>query len=430
MPTRRARPTRSALLLLAALPLAGCDLVEPGDDAPEKITALPRALTVAERAVIESGNAFGLDLLREVAARDDRANVVLSPFSASMALGMTLNGADGATFEAMRTTLGFAGLDRAEINASYSGLIELLTTLDPTVRFDVANSVWSNEDAPVLEGFLRTVADAFGARTESRDFSDPATLAEINRWVEESTDGYIGRILDSLDPNLVMLLINAIFFEGSWTTEFDPERTTPGDFRRDDGTVVSVPMMSIRDTEFPVGGGADWSAIELPYGGEAFSMVLVVPGFDTTARELLTTLDEQRWSEITESLAARELDVLSMPKLTLTFDAFLNDALRAMGMDPAFRPGADFTRLSPVGDQLCIDFVRQKTFLEVDEEGTRAAAVTAVGIGPTSFNGLIVDRPFLLAIRERLSGTILFFGLIGDPTAEDPGPEPYERTCM
>ncbi len=414
-------------LLLAALAASGCDLVL-GPDETGEIEALPRALTLAEQTVIESGNAFGFDLLREVAARDDRANIVLSPLSATMALGMTLNGADGTTFDAMRETLEFAGLTQEEINASYAGLIELLTTLDPEVRFDIANAVWANEDVPIHDAFLQAVAQSFGARTESRDFTDPATLAAINAWVDDATDGLINKILDSLDPALVMLLVNAIYFEGAWTTEFDPSRTGPAPFFIDDADFVTVEMMSVRDTEFPASGGIDYSAVELPYGGEAFSMVVIVPeGPD--ARSFLADLDADKWDEIVEGLAARQLDVLSMPKLELSFDAYLNDALRAMGMDIAFEPGADFSRLSPSGRQLCIDFVRQKTFLEVDERGTRAAAVTAVGIGPTSFTGLIVDRPFLLAIRERLSGTILFLGLIGDPTSEDPGAEPYVRTC-
>lgn len=416
------------LLLTTTLATAGCDAFGP--DTAESITELPRSLTVAELSVIENGNAFGFDLIREVVAQDDRANIILSPFSASMALGMTLNGADGATFDAMRATLGLSMLTQEEINQSYAGLIELLTSLDSSVRFDVANSVWANEDVEFHQAFLQAVADAFAARTESRDFSDPATLTAINDWVDASTNGLIERILDDLDPELVMLLVNAIYFEGSWTTEFDPADTAPSQFLREDGTTVPVDMMTLSGVEVPTGGGVGYSAVELPYGGEAFSMVIVVPHPGESARTFLATLDSQRWDAMIASLAPRELDVLSIPKFTLSFDAYLNDALRAMGMDVAFRPGADFTRLSPIGNELCIDFVRQKTFMEVDERGTRAAAVTAVGIGTTSFNGLIVDRPFVLAIRERLSGTILFVGLVGDPEAEDPGAGSYVRTCL
>lgn len=418
------RPTAVALTLGLGLAAAACnDPVGPG----EPITELPRQLSAAEMAVVDASSGFGLELLRETVALDDRPNVVLSPLSASMALGMTMNGTDGATFEAMRSALAFEGMTQAEINGAYADLITLLTDLDPAVRFEIANAIWTNEDVPFHQAFLDVVSDAFGARTESSDFADPATLDAINRWADESTDGLIEKILDQLDPKQVAILLNAIYFDGAWTTRFDPDDTRVGAFTLADGSTVDVEMMSISDEEVPLGGGDGYSAAELPYGGGAYAMVIVVPHDD--ARAFVAGLDLEGWRSIIDGLSPREVDALSIPKLTLTYDAYLNDALKAMGMEVAFGPGADFTRMSPVGHELCIDFVRQKTFLEVDERGTRAAAVTAVGIGPVSFVGLIADRPFLFAIRERLSGTILFTGLIGDPTADDPGPQPYVDTC-
>jgi serpin B len=175
-------------------------------------------------------------------------------------------------------------------------------------------------------------------------------------------------------------------------------------------------------------GAADYAAVELPYGGEAFSMVVVLPTPGTTVRELLAGLEPADWDALIDGLAVGELAQMGLPRFTLTYDAWLNDVLMDMGMQVAFGPGADFTRMSPIGDQLCISFVRQKTFMEVDERGTRAAAVTAVGVGPTSLPpSLVADRPFLLAIRERLSGTLLFTGIVGDPPLEDPG-EPEDPT--
>ena len=418
---------RAAVAVLLMSTLTGCDILEPGPVEP--ITELPRALSVQEEALIEAGNRFGLELAREVAARDDRANVFLSPLSASMALGMTLNGANGATFEGMRDALGFEGLSQSEINDAYSSLIELLTTLDPSVRFDIANSIWANQDVPIHESFIETVRAAFDARSESRDFSDPNTVDEINDWVDENTNGLIEEIIDSIDPGLVMLLINAIYFEGTWALEFDEDETRSQTFTREDGSAVDVEMMSMSDAEVGVGYGSDYSALELTYGGEAFSMVVVLPDWNVPVRDFLSTVDEEKWEEIVASFETRQMDLVSIPKLRLEYDAFLNDALREMGMDPAFRPGADFTGMSPLGNSICIDFVRQKTYLEVDERGTRAAAVTAVGVRVVSFNGFVADRPFLVAIRERLSGTVIFFGLVGDPTFEDSGPGTLESTC-
>ena len=302
--------------------------------------------------------------------------------------------------------------------------------LDPEVRFDIANAIWARQGVPFHDAFFAAVGAAFDARVESRDFGDPATVAAINAWVEERTGGLIESIVDQLDPALVMLLVNAIYFDGAWTTRFDPADTRRQPFTRPDDSTVQVDMMTLNDVEVPVGGGEGFAAVELPYGGEAFSLIVAVPEGGGSARDLAASLDEAAWDAMTETLAVRELAVLGLPKFTLTYDAFLNDALRAMGMDVAFRPGADFTRMSPLGDQMCISFVRQKSFIEVDERGTRAAAVTAVGVGVTSLPpSMIVDRPFVFAIRERLSGTILFVGLVEDPTATGPGPEPVASDC-
>lgn len=418
---------RSAPLMLAvALGLTSSGCSDPsGPVQGDPITELPRNLTVVEQELIQRSNDFGLEMFQRVVAEDDRPNVLLSPLSASMALGMTLNGARQGTFDAMSGTLGYEGLSQAEINQAYRDLIDLLTELDPAVRFDIANAIWANEEITFRDAFFEAVRAAFDAEAASRDFGDPATLEEINAWVDEQTDGFIDSILDDLNPDLAMLLVNAIYFDGAWATRFDPDDTAPGTFRRGDGSSVTVDMMRLTEAEVALGSGNDYQAAELPYGGGAFVMTLVVPTDD--ARAFADQLDEARWTSILEGLGEpRDIDLLSMPKMSISYDVWLNEALRAMGMGVAFTPDADFTGMSEdVG--LCIDFVRQKTMLQIDEAGTKAAAVTAVGVGPTSFNGLMIDRPFILAIRERLSGTVLFVGLVGDPTAEvaDP-PEPQE----
>lgn len=428
------RPYVVAIIGCAAAFVAGCsDSSRPTSSTPEREAAqlaeLPRALSATERAVITASNRFGLDLAARVTAADRRANVILSPLSASMALGMALNGADGATFDAMRAALGFDALTQEQINGSYRDLIDLLAGLDPQVRFEIANAIWANERVPIHGAFLDAVGNAFDARAESRNFGDPAALAAINTWVEQSTGGHIERIVDSLDPALAALLVNAIYFNGTWTTQFDSNDTRRQAFTREDGSVVNVDMMSLQNVEMRQANGASYSAVELPYGGEAFSMVIVLPSESIGARDWLAEIDSDTWAALTSALRSSKLDLLAVPKLKLTYDTYLNDALQAMGMDPAFRPGADFTRLSPAGAQMCIDFVRQKTFVEVDERGTRAAAATGVGVGLVSFTSFVVDRPFVFAIRERLSETMLFIGLVSDPTAMDRGAEPYVSDC-
>ncbi|MEJ2202686.1 MAG: serpin family protein [Gemmatimonadota bacterium] len=415
------------LLTLLVAVIIGCgDAVGPAN---QPIDELPRNLTAPEMAVIANSNAFGLELWREVAARDERTNLVLSPLSASMALGMTLNGAAAETFDAMRSTLGFGTLSQEEINEAYSGLIELLTTLDPDVVFTIANSVWANDQVTFHEAFLQAVAEAFDAQVESRDFSAPSTLDEINAWVDQKTQGKIDRILEELRPELVMLLLNAIYFDGAWQTRFDPADTRTATFFPSGGGTVDVEMMTLENQEVPFAATSEYAAVELPYGGGPFAMLVVVPSAGTDARTFLQGLTPSAWESIAGSLSVREVDAVSIPRWTLNYDGLLNDALKAMGMDVAFGTGADFTNMSPAGDQFCISFVRQKTFIEVDEEGTTAAAVTAVGVALTSFTGIIADRPFLFAIRERLSGTLLFVGLVGDPTQEDSGPALDSSDC-
>ena len=417
-----------AVLSIAVLGgISACDGTTTPDDDVTPITRLPRELSAAETAVIARSTDFGLALMGRTVTRDRRPNIVLSPLSASMALGMTLNGAAAETFDAMRATLGFEGLSQAEINAGYASLIDLLRDLDPAVDFTIGNAVFANEGFPFHTSFFDAVSGAFDATVETRDFSQGSTLDAINGWADAATDGMIPRILDELDPNLVMLLMNAIAFDGAWTESFDPANTRSGAFQRAQGGPVNVPMMSASNVELALGYGAGWSAVELPYGGGAYGMVVVVPAGDV--RTLIAGWDASDWSAVLASLNPQEVDLVSIPRFRLAYDAFLNPVLDDMGMGVAFRPGADFSNLSPRGNELCIDFVRQKTFIEVDEVGTRAAAVTTVGIGPTSFTGVVADRPFFFALRERLSGTLLFTGIIGDPTIEESGPDAGEGSC-
>ena len=422
------RRSRGFAVIVVLAFLAGCG--EPlGPDGPgPPLEELPRQLTPGEVMVIERSNAFGIDLLREVLEVDDRTNVVLSPLSASMVLAMTLNGAAGTTLDGMRTALRLEGLSQQEINDSYRGLMSLLTDLDPLVDVSIANSAWANERYPFHQAFFDAVTQHFDGRVESRDFGEPATLGEINAWVDRSTRGLIEHILQEgeLNPALALLLLNAVYFEGRWRAGFDPEDTEPAPFIRDDGSTVDVEMMHLTDVELPYGQTDDLVAVELPYGGGAYSMVVALPE-GSTPREVLAGMDARGWDTLMGSLEPRVLDGLSLPRFVMEYDSFLNDALTDMGMGIAFTRQADFSDLSP--EPLCMDFVRQKTLIEVDEAGTRAAAVTAVGIRPVSFFGFLVDRPFLFAIRERLSGTILFVGMIGDPTAGDSGPGEFPAPC-
>ncbi len=399
-----------------ALVLACGDPVGP--TLPDPITQLPRVLTPSEQIVIAGSNTFGFDLLREVdtGRESSQPNTVLSPFSASMALGMALEGAEGDTYTEMQTALGFEGMTREEINASYGGLLELLLNLDPSVEIAVGNSAWSRQGFPFKSEYFDAITNSFQAVVRELDFDDPGAKDIINQWVRDQTNGRIEEIIDEISPLDILFLINAVYFKGDWTHQFEKGNTHQAPFYLEDESTVNVPMMSgtIDDVGFARLEG-DRVIAELPYGGQAFGMVVVLPGPEESVDDLLGALDDGAWATWTAALHPRKV-MVQMPKFELEWDGLLNDGLKAMGMMRAFDPfQADFSRMTPAPDAY-ISAVRQKTYMRVDEEGTEAAAVTSVTVGVTSAPpGITVDRPYLLAIRERLSGTILFLGAIRDP---------------
>jgi serpin B len=390
-------------LLGAVLLLSACSSpAEPQEVEP--IESLPRQLTADERALADAGEAFAFDFLGEIARGEDlTANIFVSPLSASMALGMALTGAEAGTFEAMREALRLGDLGREGIGVSYRSLIGLLSGLDPAVRLEIGNSVWHRTGFTLEDAYMSEVERDFLARVEALDFADPGAADVINAWVSGIVD-------PPIDPLTMAFLINAIYFEGAWTLQFDPDRTASGDFRRLDGSTVSVPFMSMSDETFLYAQTPEYQAIELPYGGEAFAMTVVLPSEAVGIDGFVESLDAEAWAQI-----------IAGPKFTLEYEKNLNDVLKALGMEAAFDPAAaDFSRMhrDALAMQLHISRVKQKAFVDVDEEGTRAAAVTSVEIGVTSAPPMFrADRPFLFAIRERLSGALLFTGVLKDPTA-------------
>lgn len=381
----------------------------------EPITELPRQLSATESELLASSNDFAFELAGELLPEGPADNLFWSPLSASMLLGMILNGADEGTYDQMRTVLGLDGLTQDEINAGYRALTELLVGLDPSVAVRIGNSTWTDLGFPLQPGFVQRVDDAFAAEAREVDFSDPATLDAINGWVEEATEGHIETIFDELPANVVMVLLNAIYFQADWTTSFDRERTERTSFTRPDGSTVEADLMYLEQS-VPFARYDDVTVAELPYGGEAFAMTVVVPHEGTDATALVGGLDPTTWDGWLAGLQETEATV-RLPRFELEWKAKLNGPLQALGMSDAFSPGAaDFSRLTP-GGGVWLDLVEQKAFVSVDEEGTTAAAATGGTVVDSAPPTLRADRPFLFVIRERLTGTILFMGVVNDPTA-------------
>ncbi len=396
---------RASAITLAALAVACTkEPVSPkpvGPQPPPPITALPRALTSQEQSLIAADNRFAIKLLKQANAdtRDTLPNLFVSPLSVAMALGMTYNGAAGTTEDAMRTTLELDGMSVAEVNDSYRSLIELLRELDPHVQFTIANSIWYKQGYTVEQPFLDVNRDYYDARVSA-------------------TRGLIPTIINQIPDYMRLYLIDAIYFKGDWTERFDPTLTQARPFHLGDGSTVTVPTMThtqaphIRVTWRPYA-----AIIDLPYGGQAFSMTIVLPHDTTNVDNLLNGLTAEQWNGWTSTLQPSVNEVF-LPKFKLTNDLALIPSLSALGMGIAFGSQADFTRIH-APSELSITEVKHKTYVDVNEEGTTAAAVTSVGVGvvsvPTVFE---INRPFLFALRENLSGTILFMGVIRHPTTE------------
>lgn len=405
--------TQIGVATVTALLLSAC--TGSGEPVAGPLGSLPRELSSAEQAVVEAGNRFAFDLVREVDRADDSGNVFLSPVSASMALGMAMNGARGETFDEMRETLGYDTLELQQINGSYRDLMRLLVQLDPNVDMRVANSLWYQQGFPFEESFFQVAREYFSAQVEPvRMVQDD--VVTINDWVKNATGGRIPTIVEQISADEVMFLINAVYFKGVWTKPFDPSMTREEPFHLEGGGTRMVPMMKASGTQRYTRGDT-YVAVDLPYGNKAFSATFVLPTEGRSVDELVASLDDQQWSELVSGLQESRLD-LAVPRFRLEYEQELSEPLQAMGMQRAFVPnGANFSGMSAShGEELYLSSVLQKTFVEVNEEGTEAAAATSVGVSVTSLPPTMrIDRPFLFAIRENFSGAILFIGKIVDP---------------
>jgi serine protease inhibitor len=411
--------TKSHLLIaaLGALFLPGCNqVIEPRREAPPRLDI--------SQQIFEGYTAFGFDAFHRLAREEPDSNLVLSPSSLAFALAMTYNGADGETASEMAEVLGVSGASLEVFNDSNAAWLAALREPDEGVQLAIANSMWIRDRFPVEADFVDRNQRHFDAAVERLDFDDPAAVDAINAWVAERTNDRIKEIIQEIDPLDMLFLINAVYFLGEWTVPFEEDGTSPGRFIRRDGTDVPIPMMSRSDTiDYLSGDG--YQAVRLPYGEtERFGMILLLPDQESTLEALYRDLDFARWRTLLTALEPTYVE-LHVPRFRVEWEKTLNEDLTALGMETAFLPNrADFSRINPDPryDDLHVSEVLQKTFLQVNEKGTEAAAVTSVRMGVTSMPSYPVlhfDRPFFLAIHDRATDTILFMGQITDPQDPD-----------
>ncbi len=361
-------------------------------------------------SVASANTRFGFKLLHDLQERDSGGNIFISPLSISIALTMTYNGAVGETERTMAEVLEIDGLDLSTINNSNKALRNSLENPDPKVEISIANSIWYRQGMVFNPDFLERNRSFFGAMVAALDFSSPQGTGTINEWVDTNTNGKIQKIVDRINPQTLLFLINAIYFKGNWQDKFDPSRTRQGTFHLSDGSEKPAQMMR-REGEYPYFRGENFEATSLPYGDGRLSMYIFLPNRDSNLNEFLRNLNEENWEGWISQLQDRRHEMV-LPRFKLEYEVSLNDTLETLGMGIAFGGGADFSGMGP---SLFISEVKHKTFVKVNEEGTEAAAVTAVvGVKslPPAFR---VDRPFFFAIYDAETETILFMGTVTEP---------------
>jgi serine protease inhibitor len=401
--------------------VVGCtsDGVAPaGDDRSDPKRVSPGDV---DRRLVEANTRFAFNLFSELVSDGATENIFVSPPSISFALSMTLNGAAGETYEAMANALEAGELSAEEINHANATLMAWLEQAEPKVVLSIANSLWAREGIPFYPAFLKANETYFDAEVSSLNFRDPASVNRINNWVSEETHERITEIVDSIPAEAILYLINAIYFKGTWATEFDVAKTRDRSFTLLDGASKSHPTMHQFKERHLYLRRDGFQSVSLPYGEDGrIGMYVFLPDKDSSLDEFLGDLSAEAWEEWMSGFYEMEGD-LGLPRFEIEYEINLNNVLAALGMGIAFDEyGADFSRMLPVSStaNAYISKVLHKTYVKVNEEGTEAAAVTSVEVGITSIPDrfvMIVDRPFFIAIRDSETGTILFMGAIVEP---------------
>ena len=403
----------------------GCSQVNSSNNSALAESQTPKSeLPVSDKSasidtkLVSANTKFGFNLFSQLLVKDNNKNIFVSPSSIALALAMTYNGADGSTKEVMAKALELQGLNLQQVNSNYAELKTSLENPDPEVTLNIANSLWADQDVNLKPDFIQNNQEFYQAKVTNLNFADSETPNKINSWVKENTQGKIEKIVDKIDPNQVLFLLNAIYCKGSWKQEFDHEKTTQLPFYLSSGDEKQHPMMS-QAGDYKYYESEKFQAVSLPYGEDGrVSFYVFLPKQNSDLNSFYESLNAANWEKWMSKFALRN-GSLRLPRFKMDYEATLNDALSALGMEEAFTNSANFSQM---GNNLKISQVKHKTFVEVNEEGTEAAATTSVGIELTSAQipsqkpfRMIVDRPFFCAIRDNQTGTVLFMGSIVEP---------------
>ena len=384
-------------------------------DSKEVTLAKPIELTARQQEKVSSDNRFTFNIFREVSALEGE-NTFFSPLSLNLALGMLYNGASGDTRTEMAEVLGMSDFTEQEINEYYQLMIQELLKIDPLTDIGIANSIWYLSGFPVKQQFIDINQKYFDAIVKDIDFSKPDAADIINKWCAEKTNNRITEIVeDPIPVDVMMYLINALYFKSKWQFEFDKKQTKQEDFTTADNKKEKINMMA-QETALPYYVDQYLRCVEMPYGNQAFSMVVILPENNMNIEQLIEYLDNTTWQNIINNLKEQNI-WLKLPRFKIECEIPLNKPVMNIGMKKIFGGGfANICDFPP----LYVSNIKQKTFVEVNEEGTEAAAVTAVevsftSIGPETPIQFFANRPFLYVIKEKSTGAILFVGRMDNP---------------
>lgn len=391
-----------------------CTEIEEAEQGKESTGPIFLSAELQKR--VAQDNEFALDLLKKTIENAEESNVFISPLSVSIALGMAWNGADGSTKTEMETALKMSGMSADNINEYYRIMLDSLPTADSSTILKIANSIWYKNGFQIKQPFLDINAAYFDAEIRSLDFSKAWAVDTINNWCTRKTNNLIKEVIKEIPPLARMYLINAVYFKGVWACPFDEEQTFKTNFTDEQGRLNEVNMMHMTDT-FPYYSDSYAQYLDIPYGNGAFSMTVILPSGGKTTGNVLDYLTNERLNSALGSLQIQKVDV-NFPRFKTECNYELSETLKAMGMKKAFEDTADFSKISD--EDLFISSVIHKTYVEVTEEGTEAAAVTVIEFVTTSlpnYPTFFASKPFIFLIREKGTGVILFAGKMGAITS-------------
>lgn len=390
-------------------------------DLPQRLESLDRRhleISRLDPRVTAANTKFGFKLFSEILklnSSTNSQNILISPTSVAIALAMTYNGAGGETQQAMAKALELQGISLPEVNAANAALTAALQNLDD-IQLNIANSLWARQDYPLKSDFIQTNQNFYKAEINNLNFNDSVAATTINNWVNQSTSGKINQIVDQINPDEVLFLLDAIYFKGKWTTQFDKQQTAQYPFYLTSGESKQQPMMS-QSGEYRYYENKKFQAVSLPYGNDGrLSLYVFLPTQNSNLSAFYQDLNAVNWDKWMTQFSDRPGSI-RLPRFKIESDLTLNDTLKALGMEVAFTEAANF---SGIAENLALSEVKQKAFVEVNEEGTEAAAATSVGVEliaavPEQPFKMIVDRPFFCAVRDHQTGTVLFMGSIQEP---------------